>query len=143
MKKSKLVVTNRKKRKSGVRFLKRCRPIVTTLETGENLRRGCGHRGLMEFGSGWKCFYCGNIIYKNGADLDELWFHFRLGREYWRIKTLLGRDFINGIPVSGQSDSVPAQLWPDLGELRPPKWFPYFLASGDEEFQQYLKSIEH
>lgn len=142
MKKFKLVVTNKNR---GIAFagrrLKRCRAIITTLETGENLRRGCGHRGLMEFGPGWKCFYCGNIIYKNGADLEELWFHFRMGREYWRIKTLLGRDFINGIPVTGRGDSIPAQLWPDLEESRPPKWFPHFLSSGEEEFQKYLKSI--
>lgn len=141
MKKSKLVVTNKRRIESCGRRLKRCRAIVTTLETGENLRRGCGHRGLMECASGWKCFYCGNIIYKSGVDLDELWFHFRIGREYWRIKTLLGKDFINGVPVSGRGDSIPAKLLPDLAESRPPKWFPYFLASSDEKFQQYLQTI--
>ena len=95
----------------------------------------------MEFGAGWRCFYCGNYLYKAGLPLQSLWFHFRMGREYWRIKNAQGLDFINGIPVTGEGDSLPHVLLKDLGELEPPEWFERYLASTEEEFQKYIGSL--
>ena len=62
-----------------------CRIVNLRLETGENLKRGCGLCGLEEVETGWRCFYCGNHIYRSGLRLEALWSHFKTGREYWRL----------------------------------------------------------
>ena len=109
--------------------LKLCLPVSYVLETGETLRRGCGRCGLQETDVGWHCFYCGNYLYRSEPSLKALWFHFRVGREYWR--TMFSRDkiFINGVPVTGSPDSLPRSLSSDLLEPNPPVlvFFFYFL----------------
>ena len=119
----------------------RCRVHIITLASGETLKRGCGRRGLIEFGAGWRCFYCGNYLYKTGLHLQSLWFHFRLAREYWRIKNSQGHDFVNGIPVTGEGDPLPHVLLQDLAEPEPPEWFERYLSANDEEFQKYVGSL--
>ena len=121
--------------------LYRCPVVVVTLEDGERPRRGCGQLGMMASAGGWKCFYCGNYIFGSSEDLQELWFHFRLGREYWRVKSFLGMDFINGVPVSGKGDSLPRSLWPDLGETAAPGWFAKFIVLDEDEFDKYMAGV--
>ena len=68
--------------------LKECRQEYYYLENGEEIQRGCGLLGLYRTDIGWRCLYCGNYLYKNKLPLDALWFHFRMGREYWKISYL-------------------------------------------------------
>ena len=118
-----------------------CRVHVVTLASGETLKRGCGRHGLVEFGAGWRCFYCGNYLYKPGPPLRSLWFHFRLAREYWRVKSSQGRDFVNGIPVTGAGEWLPPALLNDLAEPEPPEWFEHYLSSSEAEFQKYIGNL--
>ena len=115
----------------------RCRIVNLRLETGENLKRGCGLSGLDEVETGWRCFYCGNHIYRSGLPLDALWSHFKTGREYWRLAHVGGRDFVNGVPVTG--DDLPPWLLVDLKEIRPPQWFAYYLIYDERDFKLYLQ----
>lgn len=116
-----------------------CEVRVLSLENGDTVKRGCGQYGLMPNEAGWSCFYCGNYIFRTAPSLYSLWFHFKVGREYWRAMSLGGENFINGVPVSGLPDSLPRRLWGDLTETRPPKWFKYFIAYDEEQFQKYLE----
>lgn len=115
----------------------RCRIVNLRLETGETLKRGCGLSGLEEVETGWRCFYCGNHIYRSGLRLEALWSHFKIGREYWRPVHVEGRDFVNGIPVTGED--LPRRLLADLKEIRPPRWFAYYLIYDEQEFTRYLQ----
>jgi hypothetical protein len=99
-----------------------------------------GQTGLMPDEVGWSCFYCGNYIFRPAPSLHDLWFHFKVGREYWRAMSLGGDNFINGVPVSGLPDSLPRRLWGDLTETRPPKWFKYYIVYDEEQFQKYLEA---
>ncbi len=119
----------------------RCRVHIVTLASGETLKRGCGRRGLVEFGAGWRCFYCGNYLYKENPPLRALWFHFRLARDYWRVKNFQGRDFVNGIPVTGAGEPLPHSLLKDLAEPEPPEWFEPYLSFNEEEFQTYIGKL--
>ena len=107
--------------------LQLCQTMFHLLETGEKIKRGCGRRGLMPTEVGWQCFYCGNYIYRTGSNLLQLWFHFRLAREYWRARSRGDQEYINGVPVAGRADSLPSCLLGDLDNLHPPRWFPYFI----------------
>lgn len=118
-----------------------CKIVFKTLETGETIKRGCGNRGLVRFEAGRKCFYCGNYVYYPNLKLETLWFHFKLGREYWRAINIDGRDFVNGIPVSGRAEPLPRYLLADLLEVRPPRWFPFYLLYEEEEFTRYLEAL--
>lgn len=124
--------------KTGGGYLLTCPVRTISLENGETLKRGCGQRGLMPSDIGWHCFYCGNYIYQTNSTLDALWFHFKIAREYWRAMSLEGKNFINGVPVSGFPDFLPRRLLADLAETKPPKWFRYYLIFDDEKFQNYL-----
>ena len=119
--------------------LKECRQEYYYLENGEEIQRGCGLLGLYRTDIGWRCLYCGNYLYKNKLPLDALWFHFRIGREYWRISVSQDKVFINGVPVSGLPDSLPRKFISDLSEPRPPKWFLYFVAYEGHQFKKYLE----
>ncbi|MCA9482965.1 MAG: hypothetical protein KC553_04470 [Nitrospina sp.] len=116
-----------------------CREVRLTLQNGEVLKRGCGRRGLYPFDGGWRCFYCGRYLYESVPSLQAMWFHFRLAREYWRVQSANGRDFINGVPVPGLPDPVPQALQSDLSEPDPPEWFSVFVESEEAEFKRYLK----
>lgn len=124
--------------KPGRRLLCEVRGIE--LENGETVKRGCGQIGLVPDEVGWSCFYCGNYIFRSAPSLYDLWFHFKVGREYWRAMSLGGDNFINGVPVAGLPDSLPRRLWGDLTETRPPKWFKYYVAYDEEQFQKYLEA---
>ncbi len=124
------------------RRLLRCAVTVITLETGETVKKGCGRRGLAPFEAGLKCFYCGNVQYKAGSSLDELWFHFRLGREYWRVQSSGGREYVNGVPVRGAGDGLPPECMRDLADPRPPEWFRLYVQGDENQFQQYLRNRE-
>lgn len=115
----------------------RCRIVNLRLETGEMLKRGCGLCGLEAVETGWHCFYCGNHIYRSGLPLDALWSHFKTGREYWRAIHVGGRDFINGVPMTGED--LPRRLLADLKEIRPPRWFAYYLIYDEQEFMRYMQ----
>ncbi len=135
-----------KRRLSAVRYglitrsgLKICRPEEITLQTGERLKRGCGKQGLYRFDGGWRCFYCGRYLYESGSSLTALWFHFRLAREYWRIQSANGRDFINGVPVPGVPDPLPHCLQRDLSDPEPPAWFSVFVEVDEEGFKHFMK----
>ena len=117
-----------------------CPQTVTRLDSGESIRRGCGRSGLIPNEVGWKCFYCGNYVYQVSPTLDSLWFHFKVAREYWRATHRSGVNFINGVPVSGTADSLPRRLRSDLSEPRPPKWFAYYVACDEGQFQRYLET---
>jgi len=123
--------------------LKLCLPVSHVLETGETLRRGCGKNGLHETDIGWHCFYCGNYLYRSEPSLKALWFHFRVGREYWRARFFRDRVFINGVPVSGLPDCLPRSLVCDLLEPNPPHWFSYFIFYDGPQFQKYLENYKH
>jgi len=122
--------------RSGRRLL--CEVRIILLENGETVKRGCGQTGLMPSAVGWSCFYCGNYVFRSAPTLYALWFHFKMGREYWRAMSRGGDNFINGVPVSGLPDSLPRRLWGDLAETRPPKWFKYYVAFDEAQFQNYL-----
>ncbi len=124
---------------SGWRRFRICREVHLTLQNGEVLKRGCGRRGLYPFDGGWRCFYCGRYLYESGSSLQALWFHFRLAREYWRVQSANGRDFINGVPVPGLPDPIPLCLQGDLTEPDPPEWFAVFVDEDETEFKRYLK----
>ncbi len=109
-----------------------------SLESGETVKRGCGQMGLLSTDIGWRCFYCGNYIYRTHSSLNALWFHFKIAREYWRAMSREGNNFINGVPVSGFSDFLPRRLLADLAEAHPPKWFRYYLRFDDDQFKKYL-----
>lgn len=116
-----------------------CKARIISLENGETVKRGCGRAGLIPGEVGWSCFYCGNYIFKAAPTLSALWFHFKVGREYWRAMSQGGNNFINGVPVSGFPDSLPRSLWGDLTEARPPKWFKYYIVYDEDQFQKYLE----
>ena len=123
--------------RSGRRLM--CKVRIIPLENGETVKRGCGRTGMMPSEVGWSCFYCGNYVYRPAPTLSALWFHFKVGREYWRAMSQGGRNFINGVPVSGFADSLPRRLWADLKEARPPKWFKYYIVFDEDQFQKYLE----
>ena len=116
-----------------------CEVRIIPLENGETVKRGCGRTGMIPSEVGWSCFYCGNYVYRPDPPISALWFHFKVGREYWRAMSQGGRNFINGVPVSGVPDSLPRRLWADLAEARPPKWFRYYILFDEEQFQKYLE----
>ncbi len=116
-----------------------CQVRHIALDNGETLKRGCGRVGLMPSDVGWRCFYCGNYVYRNDPPLDALWFHFKTGREYWRPMSREGKHFINGVPVAGTPDSLPAYLLADLAEPRPPQWFRFFVIFDADQFERYLE----
>ena len=116
-----------------------CEVRIIPLENGETVKRGCGRTGMIPSEVGWSCFYCGNYVYRPDPPISALWFHFKVGREYWRAMSQGGRNFINGVPVSGTPDSLPRRLWADLAEARPPKWFRYYILFDEEQFQKYLE----
>ena len=119
--------------------LAQCPVVMLRLDNGETIKRGCGLYGLETVDIGWRCVYCGNFIYGSDLRIQELWLHFKTGREYWRPLHVNGRDFVNGIPVSGYIDDLPGRLLSDLKEIRPPRWFAYYLISSEQEFNQYLE----
>ncbi len=123
--------------------LKLCLPVTFVLESGETLQRGCGSNGLHKTEVGWHCFYCGNYLYLRKPSIQSLWFHFKVGREYWR--TMLSRDrvFINGLPVTGLPDSLPRSLMSDLLEPAPPAWFSYFIFYDGSQFIKYLENYKY
>lgn len=123
--------------------LKVCIPASFVLESGESVRRGCGRSGLYKTNVGWHCFYCGNYLYSSAPSLKALWFHFRVGRDYWR--TMFSRDmiYINGVPVSGLADGLPKSLFSDLLEPNPPSWFTYFIFYDRDQFSKYLETREN
>lgn len=139
MRKLKLVKTQIK---NTAPCLVRCPVVVITLANGEVTKRGCGQRGMSEFDAGLRCIYCGNYIYKKAPSLESMWFHFRWAREFWKIHHDHGRDFVNGIPVVGRAETLPASCLSDLAEFRPPRWFSYFLKYSDREFQEYLLNLK-
>ncbi len=123
--------------------LKLCLPATFVLETGETLYRGCDRKGMYETDMGWHCLYCGNYLYRSRPTLDAMWFHFRVGRDYWR--TMFSRDniFINGVPVTGLPDSLPRSLVSDLLEPSPPPWFSYFIFYDGPQFKKYLERYKY
>lgn len=140
---AKIRITRSGNRACEQKRLKLCLPVSYKLETGETLRRGCGRNGLQETDVGWHCFYCGNYLYRPEPSLKALWFHFKLGREYWR--TMFSRDkiFINGVPVTGLPDSLPRRLCSDLLEPNPPVWFSYFIFYDAPQFIKYLENYKY
>jgi hypothetical protein len=116
-----------------------CRQVFHLMETGEKIKRGCGRRGLMPTEVGWKCFYCGNYIYRTSTTLIQLWFHFRLAREYWRASSRGDQEFVNGVPVAGNADPLPGRLLADLDNPRPPRWFRYYILYDEKQFQDYMR----
>ena len=135
MKKLKLIRMNEKK--TGSRLM-RCPVTLLTLASGEVVKRGCGRPGMAEFGACLRCLYCGNYLYKKTPSLESMWFHFRWAREFWRVHSSYGREFVNGIPVTGKAESLPSSCLSDLTESKPPRWFPYFLNYSDQEFRDYM-----
>jgi len=135
MKKLKLVRISEKK---ATPCLIRCPVVVITLASGEVLKRGCGRSGMSEFGACLRCLYCGNYLYKKTPSLESMWFHFRWAREFWRPHITQGRDFVNGVPVTGKAETLPSSCLSDLAESKPPRWFPYFLKYSDQEFRDYM-----
>ncbi|MBI4384139.1 MAG: hypothetical protein HY579_08920 [Nitrospinae bacterium] len=123
---------------AGGEGLRRCPVAMTTLSTGEIVKRGCGEKGLERVAAGWRCFYCGNYIYLQRPDLRELWSHFKTGREYWRTLRVAGQEFVNGILVYGDAQGLPAGLTADLVEILPPGWFAYYLVCDEKQFDRYL-----
>ncbi len=121
--------------------LRRCPILFHSTESGEKIKRGCGHMGMRSGHGAWRCFYCGHYIYRNEQNLSALWFHFKLGREFWRGITLGGRDYVNGVPVVGQAEDLPASLLGDLKEVRPPKWFAAYMVLDDQRFKQYVETL--
>ncbi len=119
--------------------LKECQKETILLESGEEIQKGCGFFGLYRTDVGWRCLYCGNYLYQEKSHLEALWFHFRVGREYWKIYVSQDKIFINGVPVSGLPDPLPRKFISDLSELRPPKWFPYFVSYEGYQFKKYLE----
>lgn len=117
----------------------RCVVVTRTLEAGDTVKRGCGNRGMVFCDVGWRCLYCGNLVYCPDTSLNSLWFHFKVGREYWRIMNRESVNYLNGIPVHGEIDPLPRFLRADLEEKQPPKWFPYFLIYDEYQFKHYLE----
>lgn len=117
--------------------LAQCPVIKQRLETGEIIKRGCGLRGLEPREAGWRCFYCGNYVYRGGLELDALWLHFKTGREYWRLIYMDGMDYINGMPFLGRD--LPVRLLADLREIHPPRWFAYYLIYDEPDFKRYVE----
>jgi len=117
-----------------------CQVHSIPLDNGETLKRGCGRIGLIPSDVGWRCFYCGNYVYRADPPVEALWFHFRVAREYWRAMSRGDQHFVNGVPVSGLADSLPSCLRADLGEPSPPVWFRYFLIFDEQQFTHYLES---
>ncbi len=122
--------------------LYRCPVVVVTLDGGEAIKRGCGRSGMSEFDAFLRCLYCGNYLYKKVSSLKSMWFHFRWSREFWKIHNKHGRDFVNGVPVTGNAESLPPSFLPDLAEPNPPRWFPYYLKLSDQEFQEYIFNLK-
>lgn len=122
------------------RVFRPCEIEFTVLESGETVKRGCGSRGLVRFEAGWRCFYCGNYIYHPRLQLAVLWRHFKTAREFWRATHINGQNYINGIPVSGNVESLPAYLLADLLEVEPPEWFGFYLLYEEAEFARYLEN---
>jgi len=126
------------RRKTSSQRLFQCPVVVITLANGEVIKRGCGWSGMSESGACLRCLYCGNYLYKKTPSLESMWFHFRWAREFWRSHNTQGRDFVNGVPVSGKAETLPASCLSDLAESKPPRWFPYFLKYSDQEFRDYM-----
>ncbi len=124
------------------RRLFQCPVVVITLANGEVLKRGCGRSGMSEFGACLRCLYCGNYLYKKSSSLESMWFHFRWAREFWKSHNTHGRDFVNGVPVSGKPETLPSACISDLAESRPPRWFPYYLKYSDREFRDYMLELK-
>lgn len=120
-----------------------CAPVSFVLETGETLRRGCDRHGLYETDVGWHCLYCGNYLYRSEPTLAAMWFHFRVGREYWKAMFSRDKIFINGVPVTGLPDSLPRRLVADLLEPNPPAWFSYFIFYDGPQFKKYLENYKY
>jgi hypothetical protein len=139
----KIRITRSCHQKSEKKRLKFCFPVSYALETGEILQRGCGRNGLHETDVGWHCLYCGNYLYRPEPSLEALWFHFRVGREYWRAMFSQDKIFINGIPVTGLPDGLPKNLASDLLEPNPPPWFSYFIFYDGPQFAKYLENRKH
>lgn len=139
----KIRITRSCHQKSEQKRLKFCFPVSYVLETGETLQRGCGRNGLHETDVGWHCLYCGNYLYRPEPSLEALWFHFRVGREYWRAMFSRDKIFINGIPVTGLPDGLPKNLTSDLLEPNPPPWFSYFIFYDGPQFAKYLENRKH
>ncbi|MFQ5674206.1 MAG: hypothetical protein ACE5G9_14085 [Nitrospinales bacterium] len=141
----KLLVTRRRgksSRTAGWAGLRQCKTTFVTLDSGETLKRGCGGRGLVAFEAGWRCLYCGNYIYHARLSVDTLWFHYKLTREYWRATHRGGQEYINGIPVDGCAETLPRFLAADLREVRPPRWFRFYIVCDAEEFACYLANLK-
>ncbi len=139
MKKLKLVRISEKKASPR---LMRCPLVIITLANGEVIKRGCGRSGMSEFDAFLRCLYCGNYLYQKSPSLESMWFHFRWAREFWRIHNTHGRDFVNGMPVMGKAETLPASCLLDLAESKPPRWFPYFLKYSEQEFQEYMFNLK-
>ncbi len=139
MKKLKLVKTIGKK---AAQRLFRCPVVVITLANGEVIKRGCGRSGMSEVDACLRCLYCGNYLYKKAPSLESMWFHFRWAREFWKIHNNYGRDFVNGVPVSGKAETLPSSCLSDLVEPKPPRWFSYFLKYSDQEFREYIFNLK-
>jgi hypothetical protein len=139
----KIRITRSCHQKSEKKRLKFCFPVSYALETGEILQRGCGRNGLHETDVGWHCLYCGNYLYRPEPSLEALWFHFRVGREYWRAMFSQDKIFINGIPVTGLPGGLPKNLTSDLLEPNPPPWFSYFIFYDGPQFAKYLENRKH
>lgn len=122
--------------------LMRCPVVILTLDNGEVIKRGCGRSGMVKYDACLRCLYCGNYLYQKVPSLDSLWFHFRWAREFWRIHNTRGRDFVNGIPVTGKAETLPASCLPDLAESRPPWWFSCYLKSSEQEFRDCMFNVK-
>jgi len=139
---AKIQIKNYLSRNTGIKKrkqLKVCLKERILLESGEEILRGCGFSGMVRTDVGWRCLYCGNYLYQEKSPLEALWFHFRVGREYWKISISQDKIFINGVPVSGMPDSLPRKFVSDLSEPCPPKWFPYFVTYEGHQFKEYLE----
>ena len=128
--------------KTATRQLFQCPVVVITLANGEVIKRGCGRSGMSEFGACLRCLYCGNYLYRKSASLESMWFHFRWAREFWRVNNTGGREFVNGIPVSGKAETLPSSCVSDLAESSPPRWFPYYLKYNAREFRDYMLNLK-
>ena len=120
--------------------LRLCVVKIKQLETGEQIRRGCGFRGMVDCGVGWHCLYCGNIVYLPESSLGSLWFHFKTGREYWTATHQYAQDYVNGIPVDSPVDIIPRSLLADLDEPLPPDWFFCYVVYDEDQFMKYLET---
>ncbi|QPJ64574.1 MAG: hypothetical protein G3M78_03855 [Candidatus Nitrohelix vancouverensis] len=127
----------------GGAHLTECRIVVRKLESGEMLKRGCGQCGMIVASGGWRCLYCGNFCYQSQPDLQTLWFHFKLSREFWRVSLQRDQVYINGFPVESPADSLPGFLRGDLSEVQPPDWFREYVLGDEYQFRNFLEHSYH